>query len=229
MSASSVRRALLAGATGLVGQALLPLLLGDPACADVHVLLRRPWQGPAHPKLHAHVVDFDHLGDLPAVDDVYCCLGTTLRTAGSQDAFRRVDATYVFELARRARQAGASCFTVVSALGADARSRVFYNRVKGEMEAAVASLGYPSVVIVRPSLLVGDRSALGQPARFAERLAMRALGPLQALLPASVSPIEARTVARAMQAATHTAGPGVRSIGSAELQRLGSVMGPAAA
>jgi uncharacterized protein YbjT (DUF2867 family) len=198
------------------------MLLDSPAYSDVHLLLRRPWSGASHPRLHLHVVDFDRLGDLPAVDDMYCCLGTTIRTAGSQDAFRRVDFTYVFELARRARQGGASRFAVVSALGADARSRVFYNRVKGEMETAVQSLGYPHVVIARPSLLVGDRAALGQPVRFFERLAAHGLRPLQGLLPAGVRPIEADTVARALLGAMLGAQPGVRIVESAALQHEGA-------
>lgn len=223
MPSSLPRRALLAGATGLVGHALLPMLLDSPHYSDVHLLLRRPWNGPSHPRLHPHVIDFDRLVDLPAVDDVYCCLGTTIRVAGSQEAFRRVDFTYVFELARCARQAGASRFAVVSALGADARSRVFYNRVKGEMEAAVQSLGYPHVVIARPSLLVGDRAALGQPVRFFERLAVHGLRPLQMLLPARVRPIEARTVARALLGAMLQGTSGVHIIDSAQLQREGAM------
>jgi uncharacterized protein YbjT (DUF2867 family) len=127
-------------------------------------------------KLQVHQVDFARLPALPAVDDVYVALGTTIKVAGSRAAFRQVDFDFVVDTARAARAAGATRLAVVSAMGADARSRVFYNRVKGEMEAAIAQLGYESVVIARPSLLLGDRAALGQPARSGETWATRARG-----------------------------------------------------
>ena len=112
----------------------------------------------------------------PPVDDVFITLGTTIKVAGSQAAFRQVDFAFVVNTARAARVAGATRLAVVSALGADAKSRVFYNRVKGEMEAAIAQLGYKSVVIAQPSLLLGDRAALGQPVRSSEVWAARLLG-----------------------------------------------------
>src|SRR6185295_248901 len=129
------------------------------------------------PKLVMHVVSFDQLSSLPAVDDVFIALGTTIKVAGSEAAFRRVDYDYVVAVARAARAAGARRLGIVSALGADAKARVFYNRVKGEMQLAVAELGYDSVVIAQPSLLVGDREALGQPARGGEIWARRLLEP----------------------------------------------------
>ncbi len=137
------RTVLLAGATGLVGRALLQQLLEHPQTQHVHVLLRRAASAiAAHPKLELHVVDFAHLRRLPRVDDVYIALGTTIKVAGSQEAFRQVDHDHVIAIARAAREAGAKRLAVVSALGADRGSRVFYNRVKGEMEADAAALCY---------------------------------------------------------------------------------------
>jgi uncharacterized protein YbjT (DUF2867 family) len=213
------RHALLAGATGLVGRALLPLLLEHPRYARVHVLLRRSASGiESHPKLHLHPVDFGHLVRLPPIDDVYVALGTTIKAAGSQQAFRQVDLDYVVETARAAREAGASRLAVVSALGADAHSRVFYNRVKGEMQEAVSHLGYRSVVFAQPSLLAGDRKALGQRERPGEVWALRLLGPLRGLVPRGVRPIAAADVAAALLAATLAGKPGVQILSSAQMQ-----------
>jgi uncharacterized protein YbjT (DUF2867 family) len=214
-----IRRAWLAGATGLVGRALLPLLLDCERYERVHALVRRATPDlPVHPRLQLHRVDFQHLPALPAVDDVFIALGTTIKVAGSQEAFRRVDFDAVVDTARAARAGGARRLIVVSALGADAHSRVFYNRVKGEMQQAVAGIGYEVVVFAQPSLLAGDRSALGQPVRAGEAWAMRLLGPVLGWVPASVRPIAAGDVARAMlRAALHSA-PGVHVLRSAQMQ-----------
>ena len=129
-------RALLAGATGVVGGELLQCLLDDPQVGSVHVLVRRPL-ALQHPKLHALVVDFARLPPLPPVDEAYLALGTTLRTAGSQAAFRAVDLDLNLAVARAALAAGATRVGLVSAADANARSRAFYNRVKGELEDAL--------------------------------------------------------------------------------------------
>lgn len=208
------RVALLAGATGLVGRALLPQLLGSPRYAQVHALLRRPVADlPAGGTLHTHVVDFHALPALPPVDDVYITLGTTIKVAGSQAAFREVDFDAVVNTARAARAAGATRLAVVSALGADAHSSVFYNRVKGEMQAAITALGYPCVVIVQPSLLVGDRASLGQPERPAELWGARLLR----WLPRGVRPIAATQVAQAMLREVSQGAPGVHVLRSGSL------------
>ena len=219
-SDSTPRTALLAGATGLVGAALLALLRDSPRYTHTHVLLRRPLAGlNADARVTPHLVDFVQLPDpLPAVDDVYIALGTTIKVAGSEAAFRRVDFDHVVATARAARAAGAHRLAIVSALGADANSRVFYNRVKGEMQAAVAQLGYDSVVFAQPSLLVGDRSALGQPTRTAEVWITRLLHPVMALVPRGVRPIQASAVARALLAATLAPRPGVRLLSSGDMQ-----------
>jgi uncharacterized protein YbjT (DUF2867 family) len=213
----SPRIALVAGATGLVGRALLPLLLAHPAYAHVHALLRRASGIEAHPRLMIHSVDFNHLGGLPKVDDVYIALGTTIKVAGSQEAFRRVDFDYVVATARAARASGAQRLAIVSALGANARSGVFYNRVKGEMQDAVSALGYDSVVLAQPSLLVGDRAALGQPVRSGEVWATRLLGPVMALVPRTVRPIAAADVAAALIDATLHPRPGRRILRSGQM------------
>jgi len=214
------RRALLAGSTGLVGSALLPLLCESPRYDEVHVLVRRAGSAAPHEKVRVHVVDFARLPrDLPAVDDVYVALGTTIKVAGSREAFRQVDFDFVVDTARFARVGGATRLAVVSAMGANARSRIFYNRVKGEMQAAIATLGFESVTIAQPSLLVGDRAALGQPVRAGEVWATRLLAPIEWLVPKGVRPIAARDVAAAMVAAVLAGNPGVAVLSSGAMQR----------
>jgi uncharacterized protein YbjT (DUF2867 family) len=214
------RSALLAGATGLVGRALLPMLLAGDPYQRVQVLLRRAVPAiVACTKLKVQQIDFARLpAAFPAVDDVYIALGTTIKVAGSEGAFRQVDFDFVVDTARAARAAGAARLAVVSALGADPGSRVFYNRVKGEMEHAITQLGYASVVIARPSLLLGDRAALGQPARSGEALAARLLGPLSWAVPRRVRPIPAQAVAAALLAAVLDGTPGVRILESGAMQ-----------
>ena len=151
--------ALVLGATGLVGRSLLTRLLADPRYQQVRVLVRRPLQL-AESKLEQRLVDFEKLAtetDAFRVDHVFCCLGTTLKQAGSRRAFRRVDYDYVLEAARLAAAADVSQFVWISAVGADPRSRIFYSRVKGELEQAVAALDLPGWSAVRPSLLLGRR------------------------------------------------------------------------
>jgi uncharacterized protein YbjT (DUF2867 family) len=193
------RTALVAGASGLVGGHLLRLLLADGRYARVITLGRRPVPT-RHPQLDQRVVDLaalDALGDFPAGDDVFCCLGTTIKTAGSQQAFRKVDYDYVLGFARAGQRAGAAQFLLVSALGADPASRIFYSRVKGEVEAAVRQLPYRGIQIFRPSFLMGERAQV----RLAERLAVpvaRAMGPLLVGSLRRYRPIQAADVARAM-------------------------------
>lgn len=216
--AAGSRKAWLAGASGLVGRALLARLLADARYAQVLTLVRRPVDLPAHPRLACRQVDFDHLPPLAPVDDVFIALGTTIKAAGSQAAFRKVDFDAVVNTARAGRAAGARRLLVVSALGADAGSRVFYNRVKGEMEQAVTALGYDTVVLAQPSLLLGDRAALGQPLRLGEAAAQRLLRPALRLLPGRVRPIQATDVARALHEAAWHANAGVTRLSSARMQ-----------
>ena len=223
-SGAETPTALLAGATGLVGRALLVRLLAAERRQRVIVVARKPLPATSarDPRLTVRVGDMATLaGESGTIDDAYIALGTTIKVAGSEAAFRAVDFDLVVAVARRARAAGARRLAVVSALGADRRSRIFYNRVKGEMEEAVTGLGYESVVLARPSLLIGDRESLGQPTRIGEVWAARLLGPLLPIVPASVRPIAVTAVAAAMVDALDHAEPGTRVLSSADLQRLG--------
>jgi uncharacterized protein YbjT (DUF2867 family) len=213
------RTALVAGASGLVGGLLLDALLESPQYREVCSLGRRPLPK-QHPRLTQRTVDFARLeGEaLPTSEDAFCCLGTTIKKAGSQEAFRAVDYDAVLAFAKAARKAGARRFLVVTALGADPRSRVFYNRVKGEAEEALKGQGFESLVILRPSLLLGDRTE-SRPGERAAIVLSRALSPL--LRPFGGRPIEARTVARAMLALARDTPAGVRVAQSGELQELG--------
>lgn len=196
---AAARVVALAGATGLVGRAILEGLLADESVTSVHALGRRE---PVvnHPKLNSRVVDFVALPPLPPIDEVYLALGTTIKAAGSQSAFRAVDFDANLSVARAALAAGAQHAGLVSAMGADASSRIFYNRVKGEVEEALARIPFNGLVIARPSLLVGDREALDQPARPAERVATVLSRLLGRFIPANYRPVAAADVARALLA-----------------------------
>ncbi len=210
--------ALLAGASGLIGRELARLWTGP---GEIHLLVRRPLAS-STPRQRVQVVDFLALDALPRADSAFCCLGTTIATAGSKAAFRAVDFDAVLAFAQAAKAAGVSRFAVVSSLGASPRSPSFYSRVKGEMENALGGLGFKSLVVARPSLLAGDRGALGQPTRLGERLALRLTTPLGALIPAAWRPIQATSVARALMRALAEKTPGLRVLESAELQSLGN-------
>jgi uncharacterized protein YbjT (DUF2867 family) len=152
-------KALIAGATGLVGSHLLRLLLNDPDYEEIWAITRRPLIT-QHKKIREILSDFNDLDDslleLKA-DHIYCALGTTMKKAGSKEAFRKVDFTYPLDIAKIMRSKGATKFLLVSAIGANRNSIIFYNRIKGEVEEAIGQLDYPSLFIFRPSLLFGDR------------------------------------------------------------------------
>ncbi|GAA4019706.1 NAD(P)H-binding protein [Actimicrobium antarcticum] len=207
------------GATGLVGRALVAQLVQDKAVDAVHLMVRRVDVGFAasgQAKVVQHVIDFDQIAqaDWPACEVLFCCLGTTIKTAGSQAAFRRVDVDYVIASARRARQTGATQLAVVSALGASPTSDVFYNRIKGEMEGAVASLGFHGVTIVRPSLLDGDRKEM----RPAERVALLLMKIGKLFVPKKYRAVTVAAVASALRASAQLGRQGVHIIESDQLQ-----------
>ena len=219
----SAKNALLAGATGLIGGYLLRRLLAHPSYARVEILVRR--ELPIRdPKLTQHIVEFARLSDgAPGVapDDVFCCLGTTIRKAGSEEAFRRVDYDYPLALARFAKAAGAGKFLMVSALGADPKSAVFYNRVKGEVEQAIAAIGLPAAYSFRPSLLTGPR-AEHRPGEKIGIAVGKLIAPLLIGALRKYRPIHADTVAAAMvYAANHDVAAG--AIESDAIARLASL------
>ena len=207
------RSALLVGATGLVGSFLLRRLLASGAYRRVTVWARRKIDV-ADPKLKCEVVDFERLHDRRVeAEDVFCCLGTTIKKAGSQDAFRQVDYDYPVALAIAAAGGGAKRLLVVSALGANPDSGIFYNRVKGEMEIAVKAAGVPTAIFFRPSLLSGPRAEVRRGERIGEAIG-KVLGPLLG----KYRPIHADLVAAAMlRAALEDRPSGV--IESAEIRK----------
>ena len=201
---------------------MLRLLLDDPAYAQVAVLGRRA-TGLSHPKLTEHVVPLDRMAEHAgafAVDDVFCCLGTTLRTAGSRQAFSAVDLDAVALSARLAAERGATRYLLVTAAGASVRSPFFYSRVKGQAEQAVTALPFRSTVILRPSQLLGMRTER----RPVEAVAQRVMS---ALTPVFVGPlrryraIDAAVVARAMVRLAKQAPRGARVVESDEIQEIG--------
>ena len=214
------RVALVAGATGLVGQEILAALLTDKRYAAVHCVGRRS-ATLKHPKLFSHVVDFTAPATLPAIgaiDDVFIALGTTIKVAGSRAAFRSIDFDAVLAVALAAKAQGATKIGVVSAMGATPSSSVFYSRIKGEMEQAVSQLGYQSLVIARPSMLAGDREALAQAARPTEKIGLIAMQLLRPLIPANYRAIEARKVARILIQTLQATDQGTRIVLSGEMQ-----------
>ncbi|HEV7872890.1 MAG TPA: NAD(P)H-binding protein [Enterovirga sp.] len=196
---------LLVGATGLVGRNVLAQALRDPRIGRVVAPTRRPL--PARPGLENPVVDFDDLSENApwwGVDAVICTLGTTIRAAGSQAAFRRVDHDYPLAVARHAREHGARSFALNSAMGADPNSRFFYSRVKGEVEESLARCGFASLILVRPGLIGGERDEI----RPAEFLAQRVLGVLGPMLPRRYRVVPAENIASALTEAAIKAKPG---------------------
>ncbi|MBO1908042.1 NAD-dependent dehydratase [Microvirga sp. 3-52] len=205
---------LVVGSTGLVGRHVLDLALADGRIDAVVTPVR--YDVANHPKLFAPIVDFETLPndvDWWRVDSVICTLGTTMRVAGSQENFRKVDHDYALAVARLARQHGASTFALNSAIGANPSSRFFYNRLKGELERDLATLGFRSLTFVRPGLVGGKRDET----RPAEKFAAIVLGAFHPVLPRRLRISPAERIAQALIDAAITARPGTHIIGSAEL------------
>ena len=212
---SKARDVWVVGATGLVGREAVLALLELGGFERVLTLVRRP-SGLSHPRLDERVIDFETLSSRLSTehaDVAICCLGSTLKQAGSQAQFRHIDYDYALNFAQAARAAGARHFLVVTALGAKADSMVFYNRVKGELERDLAGLGFEALTIVRPSLLIGERVE----SRLGEKLA----APLMSLLPRSVRGIEVKKVGRALAKLAREEAKGRRVVLSGELHSLG--------
>lgn len=214
-SAPPSRKVLLAGATGLIGGLLLRGLLADETVSGVYAPVRRTLEV-SHPRLHILPVDFSTLPGFPPLDEAYLALGTTIQVAGSRQAFRAVDFEASLAVARAAVQADARRVGVVSAAGANARSAVFYNRVKGELEDALQQLKLEGLVIARPSLLLDSRSHLSQPSRLAESLAIPMARLIAPLIPGTFRPIHGGVVARALLRSVPTA-KGVQILSSGDM------------
>jgi uncharacterized protein YbjT (DUF2867 family) len=207
---------MLVGATGMVGGAVLRQAQSDARVDRIVAPTRR--ELPPHPKLENPLVDFERLpADAPwwAVDSVICTLGTTIRKAGSQEAFRRIDHDYLLMVAQLTRRHGARAFALNSATGADPRSRFFYNRVKGEVEEAIRQVGFPSLTIVRPALIGGERDEF----RPAEFVAMRLLRLADPLLPRRYRIVPHDRIAAALLEAAITAATGEHVVESEAIAR----------
>ncbi len=205
---------LLVGASGLVGGHLLRLALADARVTSVVAPVRRTL--PAHPRLLAPIVDFDHLpeaADWWQVDAMICTLGTTMKQAKSREAFTRVDYHYPLAFARRVRAQGTATCVLNSAAGARVDSRFFYNRVKGELERDLARLGFASLTLVRPGLIGGERQA----PRPVESLMMRILSVAGPVLPKSLRLNPAENIARALLVSALNAPPGQHIVPAAAL------------
>ncbi|MFC8684167.1 NAD(P)H-binding protein [Brevibacillus porteri] len=217
----AMKRAVLFGATGLVGRALLQHLLEDDTYGKVIAVVRNELPF-THPRLQTVVIDFGQLGDCRQFlegADIFCCLGTTMKKAGSREAFRTVDYQYPLEIARLAKEEGASQFLIITAIGANSRSVFFYNRVKGELEEALRELALPSLHMFHPSLLLGPRQEhrrseeLG--AKLSHSLSFLWIGPLRAY-----RPVTATDVAGAMHHIASLELAGAHTYESRELPQL---------
>jgi uncharacterized protein YbjT (DUF2867 family) len=207
------RSVLVIGSTGLVGSECIRLLSADPTCTRVVALTRNPATiFPASTKLEIKVVDFDNLEkhkDLFAVDQIICALGTTMRKTPSQDVYRKIDYGYPLEAAKHGLAHGATHYLVVTAVGANAKSSIFYNRLKGELEDALALLDYRSLTIARPSVLIGERL---EPRR-SEKIAWK----LGFLTPKKYKPVTAVNVAKALVKSAREDLPGMRIVQNPEM------------
>lgn len=222
MNNTTSKVALLAGATGLIGNEVLHLLLNDESYSNVIVITRKPLPI-SHPKAKNIVIDFDKLHELKLhiqnVDDVFCCLGTTMAIAGSKGAFYKVDFTYCYELAKVSLQMNAKQFLIISAMGSNIKSSIYYNRVKGEIENKLKELPFESLKILQPSMLLGNRKERRPGELGAKRLfkvlAFIFVGSLK-----KYKAIEASDVAKAMVSIAKMNSKGVETFQSDKLQSL---------
>ena len=215
------KTALIAGATGLIGRHLLKILSTDNYYKEIIVITRRKLTGEHPENVKNLIIDFDNLNDvsLPKIDDVYCCLGTTMKAAGSGEAFYKVDFTYPVALAKVASDYSARKYLIVTAMGADKNSKIYYNQVKGEVEEALMKIGFTTLFILQPSLLLGPRIQKRPGERLAQSLA-RGLaflffGPFK-----KYKAIEGVKVAKAMALLGKTDNPGLKVITSDKIANI---------
>ncbi|MCE0845719.1 NAD(P)H-binding protein [Buttiauxella sp. A2-C1_F] len=207
-------RVLITGATGLIGGHLLRMLIDEPQISHIVAATRRPLPAmnkvtnPYDPQLSDALTQLSE-----PIDTVFCCLGTTMKEAGSKEAFVLADYTLVVDTAITGLRLGAKQMLVVSAIGANSKSPFFYNRVKGEMEAALIAQQWPRLTIARPSMLLGHRES--------QRLNESLFAPLFKIMPGKWKSIEARDVAKAMlHEALKPAGEGVNILDSSQLREI---------
>lgn len=219
-----IKKALVAGATGLVGRSLVYELLESGIYSEIRILARRKTEFSDKRGVQEHIIDFDELARhesiLEGIDDVFVTLGTTMKKAETKDNFIQVDYTYPVQLAELAKQSGAKRFLIITAAGSDPKSPFFYSRVKGQLEEKLLSLGLPSLHIFRPSLLTGERDEfrLGEKAAEAASRKLSTLfrGPLE-----KYKPVEGRFVAAAMKAIAQEESSGTYLYESDKISDLG--------
>ena len=210
-----MKKALVIGGTGLVGNQLIHLLLADEHYRVI-ALVRKPMPI-QHNRLTQVVFDFDHPDAAVTVaDEIYCCLGTTLKVAGSKAAFYKVDFEYVLSIATMAFRSGAKKFALVSSMGANKNSGIFYSKTKGAIEEAVTTIGYESLFILRPSMLLGQRTQL----RLGEKIGQFMMSVLSFAIPKKYKGIEARQVAKGMIAVMNSNEIGVHILESDKIVDL---------
>ena len=211
-----MKTALIIGGTGLIGKQLTQLLLADKRYSKIVLLLRRQLDM-VHDKLIQVVFDFDNPdSSLVVADEIYCCLGTTIKVAGSKAAFYKVDHDYVINTAKAGFLNGAKKFALVSSMGANKASAIFYNKTKGETEEDARSIGFESLYIFRPSLLLGNRTEF----RLGESIGKFLMVPLAFLMPKKYKPIQASQVAHAMVTAMNKAEAGIHIFESDSIETL---------
>jgi uncharacterized protein YbjT (DUF2867 family) len=216
------KTAIVLGSTGLIGGYVLALLLNDNAFDKVKVFVRKPLSI-NHPKLEQHIINFNDSGSFEKLvtgDVIFCCLGTTIKTAGSQDAFKKVDYEYPLEFAKAGKQNGVNQYLIISSIGATTDTSNFYLKTKGEIETAIKNLNFDSFVILRPSMLLGDRKEI----RFGEIIGKVVMQAISFLFIGSLKKykaIQATTVAQAMVKQSKTAPKGVIVLLSDKIQTIG--------
>ncbi|WP_064196939.1 MULTISPECIES: NAD-dependent epimerase/dehydratase family protein [Emticicia] len=191
-----MKTALVVGATGLIGKHLTIKLLNSGLYSTVKVIIRKTLQI-NHPKLEEIIFDFDNFDNSKIkADDIFCCLGTTMKQAGSKANFYKVDFTYPLETAKAGLTNGAQQFLIVTAMGSNSNSLFYYNRVKGDIEQAIEQLGFPTFQIFRPSMLAGER----EKARLGEKIGKVVMDFFAFIIPDKYKVIEGEKVAQAMLA-----------------------------
>mgnify|MGYP001268982138 CR=1 FL=1 len=213
-----MKTALIAGASGLVGSELLSLLVESNEYQTIHVVARRPGEV-KHPKIVEHIIDFSQLDTIQVgerIDDAFCALGTTIKKAGSRELFERVDFKYIVDFALKSRMLGAKHFLLVSAMGADSSSKIFYNRVKGKTEEIVKRMEFEHLSVFRPSLLLGKRVEK----RSAEKSAEWIMTTFDFMVPAKYKAIKAETVAVKMYRVASAGGKGTTMFESDQIRNI---------